>query len=127
MSESFTDAIFRLPSDSSAPERLAALEHKIAECAMALDAGDVSPLDGVDKEVEILCGQVMKMPTEEAMPYIQKMQTLSDAFTALGDAMSAEKEALRDELGNLQSRHKAHRAYGMHGPSTPPVREEGDE
>lgn len=107
--------VWTLPEALSPTARLDALEAHLRHCAEMLDAGTPDDMIGVDAEVGRLCRQVLALPDQEAQMLTPRLEMLAAAFGALGEATVEMRDAVRDELGNLQARHVAHRAYGMSG------------
>lgn len=116
-----------LPEALSPTARLDALEAHLRHCAEMLDAGTPDDMKGVDAEVGRLCRQVLALPEEEAQSLSPRLEMLAAAFGALGEATKEMRDAVRDELGNLQARHAAHRAYGISGALPGKTTAENDE
>jgi DNA anti-recombination protein RmuC len=74
------------------------------------EGGDVD-LEGLDSKVQELCEHVLDMPLPEAEVYRKELAALAQELNTLKADMEQAQYEVREQIGALNARHKAARAY----------------
>ena len=81
------------------------------DCRKLLEEGNEVSVVGLDDQVKELCDVLNAMPVREGDKFEPKLQTLIDELDALGNALMAQRDAIRAELAGLNQQQKAATAY----------------
>lgn len=84
--------------------------------------GQAVNLEPLEREVQRLCEQILKLPGIEGAPLRPMMTGLIDELTKLAGEMRGHHAQLQEQLRELTSRERATAAYVTPNPGRPPRR-----
>ncbi|MDE3060120.1 MAG: hypothetical protein KGJ06_03840 [Pseudomonadota bacterium] len=89
------------------------IEQFIGESRALLQQGAMMELAGLDVQVESLCEAALRLSGEDRKRYADRLQSLLEELTKLGEEMAASRDAVSAELRDINRHRKAHTAYRM--------------
>lgn len=99
-------------SDTPTAQDLLAQIHAFVETTRNhIATGGEVDLEGLDAKVQELCEMVLDMPKAQADEYRQPLTDLATELTELKQGMEAVQNDVREQLNELNVRHKAAKAY----------------
>jgi hypothetical protein len=100
------------PSAHDTPEQLLAAIHGYIDAATAaLEAKRIEDLAGLDAVVDTLCARVKALPAERGGEFRGPLSSLHDRLSILQAQMVAAKQAMEEELREINARQRASKAY----------------
>ena len=94
-------------------ERAAGL---IARALHDLEAGGVVDLSALEERIDLACAEATKLPTDEGKALKPDMVALIADLDRLSDHLTRHHSALKTDLEQMGTRHRAVTAYGK-GPA----------
>lgn len=73
--------------------------------------GAMVEMAGLDKQVQILCEQILQLSQDDRLKYADLLQDLLTQLRVLGEDLVTQREALAHEIRYLSSHKKASVAY----------------
>ncbi len=86
-------------------------EDELLRCRDVLNEGNAPDMQHFQTIITQLCDFMTSLPREEAEFYAEHLQALNDALSAIETIMSAQKQAVQQNLNELENRKDAHTAY----------------
>ena len=74
------------------------------------EGGEVN-LEGLDRQVDIMCESINAMPMPEAEKLRPRLDSLASEIDLLGDALRKQRDLVKGQLNKLNSQQKASSAY----------------
>ncbi len=81
------------------------------DCDRSLDLGQIVVLAEFEKDMVKLCVKIQGKERKEALSYLDPLQAIMEKLNLLEGRMQKRKMALKRELEDLNSGHKAASAY----------------
>lgn len=97
--------------DISADVLYDAIDHVVEEARGHLRAGQIASLEGLDRQVAVLCHVIQEMPREEAQKMLPQLDGLLANIQALQDEMQAARDQVKQEIDGTKNIQRAHKAY----------------
>jgi gas vesicle protein len=83
----------------------------VSDSRDVLKQGAMMELSGLENRVLLMCEQIAVLSQEERDQYADRLRQLMGDLTALSEEIMEQRDKLTDEIRNLPSHHKAHKAY----------------
>ncbi|MBY0408045.1 MAG: hypothetical protein K2Q01_10160 [Rickettsiales bacterium] len=96
---------------STAEKLFQEIEQFISESRQILEEGALMEMQGLDLQVRMLCETVLLLSQAERIAYADRMQSLLGQLKELGEAMTASRDNLSEEIRQLNHQKKAAQAY----------------
>lgn len=78
-----------------------------------LAAGEWVDLKGLDRDVEALCLSVAALSSDQAREYGPELEYLREQVGVLGDAIHAQRHAVKGEIKGTEALERANKAYAQ--------------
>ena len=83
----------------------------VSQSAALLQKGEFVDLSGLDAQVAQLCEAVLQLTQEQRITHAARMQQVLGELQALGNAMTAIRDSMSEEIRGLSHHKKASVAY----------------
>ncbi len=87
------------------------IEKFVGDSRAMLKQGTLVELSGLENRILILCEEVAILSQDERLHYAPRLQQLMADLTALGEEITAQRDAVAEEIRQLPGHKKAHAAY----------------
>jgi hypothetical protein len=83
----------------------------VSDSRALLQQGTVMELSGLENRILLLCEEVLVLSQEERLIYAKRLQQLMADLAALGEEITAQRDAVAKEIQQLPGHKKANKAY----------------